>query len=109
MDFEFGRVEYVGTIELVVDAKNPILTWYTYVHTDDVDLGGYGKPVSDLLWRVQGTSTWTSVEGSERLVASGAGDASVFLELAVALRWADDVPGTYAGDLVFRTTHVALP
>lgn len=100
MDFEFGQVESLGTIEIIVDTKRADAQWYLFVHSQNVDLGGYGKPTSDLLWRVDGD--WLPVSASETLVASGTGVQSVFVELAMALSWTDDVPGTYAGDLEFR-------
>lgn len=104
-DFEVGRVEYAGTVELVVRPKNSNKTWYLYVRTDDADLGGYGKPVDDLLWRVDGAGPWRSVDAVEQLVATGKDDDSVLLDVAMALDWSLDVPDTYAGDLVFRVTH----
>lgn len=100
MDFEFGQVESLGSLEIIVDAKRANAQWYLFVHSENVDLGEYGKPTSDLLWRVDGD--WLPVSASEMLVASGTGDQSVFVELAMALSWTDDVPGTYAGELEFR-------
>lgn len=102
MDFEFGLVESLDRVEIVVDTAKPLDDWFVFVHSDDPSLGGYGKPISDLLWRVQGASSWNPIGASEAMVANGQGDTSIFVEVAIALSLSEDPPGLYAGDLVFR-------
>lgn len=108
VDFEDGLVEYAGAIELVVAPRNTNKTWFLFVRTDDLDLGGYGKPIDDLVWRIRDGS-WNAVDSSYEFVESGTGNGSVFVEIALFLRWDRDLPDIYGGDLVFHVSHSATP
>lgn len=100
-DFSAGGVDYVA-VDLVVSTHKPKDRWTLYVHSDDLDLGGYGKPLGDLMWRVSGASAWIPVGTSEQVVGSGQGGDTVAVELRTALDWAADAPDDYGAILVFR-------
>lgn len=101
VQFQAGRVQYQGTVQLQIRVPSNRI-WTLFVRSTDPDLGGYGKPIGDLLWRRSGLSPWTGVTANEVVVATGTGDATVLVEVAVAIAEANDPPGNYDGSLLFR-------
>ncbi|HUP18884.1 MAG TPA: hypothetical protein VM778_02900 [Gemmatimonadota bacterium] len=99
-DFDFGYVQYQGTVQLSIDVPGTS-NWAIHVHIDDPDLG-FGKPVGDLLYQMAGGAGWSSATPGEQLLTSGSGDATIQVEIAMAVDWATDSPNDYAGTLVFR-------
>lgn len=100
-DYEMGHVQYQGTVELsIVIPGNQ--SWIVFVRSDDPDLGGYGKPVGDLLVRRNGVPTWMSASNVEQVLATGNGSQFVQVDVAIALAWSADPPDVYGGTLVFR-------
>lgn len=106
-DFSLGWV-LSGTVRVRVNPRGGgrNKTWVLCLAAEDFDMGGYGKPVSDLEWQVEGVSGWTPVDQASQLVIQGDGRSDVQLRFR-ALLFADrDAPGTY--DAVLRFTAKKL-
>jgi hypothetical protein len=76
--------------------------WILCLSSDDFDMGGYGKPLSDLEWQVEGAPAWSPVDQVARLVLEGDGRSDIQLRFRALLFSERDVPGTY--DAVLRFT-----
>ena len=101
MDFFVGWV-MSGTVTVRVNPRGRTKSWTLCLASDDLNMGGYGKPVSDLEWQVEGAGGWTPVDLANQVVLQGAGRSSVSLRFR-ALLFADrDAPGSY--DAVLRFT-----
>jgi len=101
MDFFVGWV-MSGTVTVRVNPRGRKKSWTLCLASDDHDMGGYGKPVSDLEWQVEGAGGWTPVDLANRVILQGAGRSNVLLRFR-ALLFADrDAPGSY--DAVLRLT-----
>lgn len=98
-EFNGGWV-YYSSVTVTVDAPGSI-PWDLLVRSLDPDLGGYGKPVDDLQWQVDGTGTWQSLSTAEQTVYSGSGTQSVLIHFRLRLAYARDAPDTYGADLAF--------
>lgn len=99
-EFEQGWVTFEGVI-VEIDARGNF-RWSLEIQATDPDLGGYGKPVSDLLWRTGGSGAWTPLATSGRVLASGRGSARVTVDFRVLLSWSRDRPGTYGTGLMLE-------
>jgi hypothetical protein len=102
-DFDFAYVQYQGTVQLSIDVPASG-AWSVFVRCEDADLGG-GKPVEDLLYRLDGASAWIPASALEQLFTTGNGDSTVQVEIGVALDWAADPPADHTGSLRFRVTN----
>ena len=95
LDFEVGWVDH-GGVAITVEPRNRNRpNWQLFVQAAAADMGGYGKPVGDILVRVQGSSSWVPLTTTAQLVAEGSGTATVTLYYRLALDWSTDAPGTY--------------
>jgi hypothetical protein len=95
VDFETGWVDH-GGVTISVEPRNKNRpNWQLFVQASAADMGGYGKPVEDILVRVEGSSSWIPLSTTARLVAEGSGAASVTVYYRLTLDWATDGPGTY--------------
>lgn len=103
-DFVAGGIDMDVTV--LVDPKNQNKTWELSIRSLDLDMGGYGKPIGDLRWRMTGEPGWTSLSTGDRTVVVDRGTRSLQLEFRVVLDWAFDVPDTYAADFVFDAAHL---
>jgi hypothetical protein len=102
--FDAGWIDHPG-MTVSVRSRPPHATWALWVRADDLTLGGYGKPVSDIVWRREGGTIWTPLSGTDALVMEGAGDQSVTLYFRTALRWDTDLPDTYSAGLTFTAVR----
>lgn len=91
---------YFSTVTITVDGPPPA-GWNLFLRSDDPDLGGYGKPVDDLLWRLDGTGTWNALSTDDQMVVSGTGPTDVDIHLRVRLAWSLDEPAQYGAGMTF--------
>lgn len=99
-DYERGSVT-LETVTIDVDARANA-RWTLEIVATDPDMGGYGKPVSDVLWRAGGGGAWTPLSTTREVVASGRGSGRVDLDFRVLLSWSRDRPGAYRTGLVLE-------
>lgn len=99
-DFDAGWVDGAGLVVSVLPRRNQG-PWELRIRAAGPDMGGYGKPVSDVLWRTAGSSSWTPLAGTDQAVIQGTGDQTVILFLRLRLDYAMDEPGAYTADLSF--------
>lgn len=94
---------YVDSEPVRVDIQSrPVrFPWELLMRAEEPDMGGYGKPISDILWRPDGAMTWEPLSTLDRLVAAGVGDDVLLLHFRMRLDWAYDEPGDYAVALTF--------
>lgn len=102
-DFALGWV-MSGTVTVRVNPRGGgrDKLWILCLSSDDFDMGGYGKPLSDLEWQLEGTPSWSPVDRSAQLVLEGDGRSDVQLRFRALLFTERDVPGTY--DAILRFT-----
>lgn len=101
-DFNAGFIGEPAMV-LLVWPRNSRKSWQLFVRAASADMGGYGKPVSDVLWRTDSSSAWTPLTTSYQQIAQGTGTAIVYLYFRTRLQWALDVAGTYDAPLEFGT------
>lgn len=105
LDFDAGWVEYPGMI-VFVDSRPPRESWELRIRAGGPDMGGYGKPLDDILWRTDASMTWAPLTTADQVVLQGQGDREVTVYFRVLLGWDVDVPGTYAVDVTFTATRI---
>jgi hypothetical protein len=98
-----GGVEDAG-LSVSVDPGGSSTGWTLYLRANNATLSPGGKPVSDLLWRLDGSTTWTALGTIDQPIASGTGPATVKVHLRALLRWAADGPGNYGTDVTYSLT-----
>ncbi len=99
-EFDAGWVDATGITAEVTDRGRPD-TWELRVRADVADMGGYGKPVGDILFRPEGSNTWTPLSTTDQVIAQGSGDGSVTIYFRLRLDYAADLPDNYTADLTF--------
>lgn len=106
-DFYLGWV-MSGTVRVRVNPRGGgrKKSWVLCLKSDDFDMGGYGKPVSDLEWQVEGVSGWTPVDLANQMVLQGRGRSNVLLRFRALLFSERDSPGNY--DAVLRFTAARI-
>ncbi|HSH46192.1 MAG TPA: hypothetical protein VK966_10065 [Longimicrobiales bacterium] len=102
-DFDAGWIEHPG-ITVTITSRPGHADWELRLHAPDPGLGVYGKPLSDLQWRVQG-GAWQPLSQLDALVAQGVGDTDLVLEFRMRLDWETDIPGSYGTGLTFSLTR----
>jgi hypothetical protein len=104
-DFDTGWIDHPGVLASVT-TQPPNSAWELRLRADDVDLGGYGKPLGDLLYRVQGSTVWIPLTGSDQAVVQGTGASDVTVYFRMRLAWTMDEPNTYATQLTFTAVRL---
>jgi hypothetical protein len=94
--FEAGWVDHGGVTVTVSPRNQNRPNWQLNISASAADMGGYGKPVQDLMFRVQGTSTWVPLNTVDQPVLQGSGNSTITVFFRVRLDWYSDVPGTYS-------------
>lgn len=103
IDFDGGWVDH-GGISVTVEPRNRQRpNWQLFVQASGADMGGYGKPVQDILVRAEGGS-WTPLGATGTLVAEGSGPATVTLFFRLLLDWTLDEPGVYSVPIEYSAT-----
>lgn len=99
--FDVGWVEQDGMIAVEPrNANRP--NWQLFIRATAADMGGYGKPVEDVLYRADGASDWVPLSTAPQLLAEGSEPGTITVRFRLRLDWLTDVPGVY--DLPFSIT-----
>lgn len=102
--FDDGWVDH-GGVSVTVEPKNRNRqSWQLFIQATAADMGGYGKPVQDILVRAQDSSTWIPLGTTGTLVAEGTGAGTVTLHFRLLLEWALDAPGVYSVPLEYTAS-----
>jgi hypothetical protein len=101
IDFSAGWVDHDGVTVTIQPKNKNKQNWQLFVQASAADMGGYGKPVQDILVRAQGASSWTPLDTSGTLVAEGTGDTTLTLYFRLLLDITADVPGYYSVPLEY--------
>lgn len=102
--FNAGFVDH-GGVTVTVEPKNKNRqNWQLFVQASAADMGGYGKPVQDVLVRAQGSPTWIPLTTTAQLIAEGTGTSTITIYYRLLLDWALDAPGTYSVPLEYYST-----
>jgi hypothetical protein len=101
---DLGWVDHGGVTVTVEPRNRNRPRWQLFAAATAADMGGYGKPVQDILYRVQGAADWTPLTPSAQLVASGSGAQTVTVYFRLLVDWSLDLPGTYSVPVAFSTT-----
>jgi hypothetical protein len=104
-EFDLGHVDQSGVTVAVRPRPNKG-PWELRIRADAPDMGGYGKPVSDILWRPEGSSTWRPLSTTDDVVIQGQSDQDVVIYFRLLLDWTLDEPNTYSANIVFTATHL---
>ncbi len=101
-DFEAGWIEFSQNVRVRVRPNLPGgSNWTLCLRSDNPDLGGYGKAVGDLEWRLNNDPGWRPLDTVDQAVATGRGNRNVRLRFRVLLSYALDEPGAYGALLAF--------
>lgn len=98
-----GGVEDSG-ISVSVDPGGSSTGWTLYLRASTATLNPEGKPIADLLWRLDGSTSWTALGTNDQAIASGFGPATIKVYLRTLLRWTADGPGDYGTDVTYSLT-----
>jgi hypothetical protein len=102
-DFERGGVRVEG---VTVDVQTRgFAFWILTIRSEDPDLGGYGKPISDLQWRQPGDA-WQPMATSEDVVAFGFTSRQVDLDFRTLLAWEEDSPESYGAGITLQVSSL---
>ena len=104
LDFDLGYIDHTGTL-VSIRSRPAGAPWELRIRGDAATLGGYGKPVGDILWRTATSTTWTPLTGTDQTVIQGAGDTDITVFFRMRLDWATDAPGAYGAVLVFTVVR----
>lgn len=104
VDFDAGWVDH-GSVAVTVEPRNRNRqNWQLFVQASAADMGGYGKPVSDILVRASGSPDWVPLSTAATLVAEGTGAATITLYYRLLLAWSLDSPGAYTVPLEYSAS-----
>lgn len=104
VDFDAGYIDHAGYL-VSIQSRPAGEAWELRIRADDPNMGGYGKPVADVLWRTSTSPVWSPLTGTDQTVTQGAGDADVTILFRVRLDWAADLPDTYAAGISFTAVR----
>ena len=105
VDFDAGWIEYAG-MAVSVDSRPPSESWELRIRAGSPDMGGYGKPCDEILWRTDASRAWTPLSTTDQVVLQGQGDQEVTIYFRVLLGWDADVPDTYSVDVAFTAVRI---
>lgn len=92
-DFMAGfSAEESMTLMVLSSGKRP---WRLYVRAASPDMGGSGKPSSDVLWRTPDSGSWAPLSTGFVQIAEGRGFTFITVSFRVRLQWDTDEPGAY--------------
>jgi len=103
-EFDAGYVDQSG-VTVTVQPRPNKGPWELLIRSDMPDMGGYGKPVGDILWRLSGSSTWTPLTTTDQIVTQGQDTQDVVIYFRLLLNWANDEPNTYTANIVFTAQN----
>lgn len=96
------HVDWTGWDPMIIEIKS------LSADLGDSDDFSYTKPLSDFLWKVSWSETWTAVTSSFVTVynKTGPGPAGGYIDMEYKflLYWASDKPGSYTANLQYQIT-----
>lgn len=95
IEYDAGWVDY-GGVSITLEPRGNRNNWQLFVQASAADMGGYGKPVGDVLVRAEGSSSWTPLTTTAQMVAEGSGTATITVYYRLLLDWSLDEPGAYS-------------
>ena len=101
VDFDAGYVEAASMVVSVQPRPNQAGPWELRIQAGAPDMGGYGKPVGDILWRRSGSTTWNTLSTTEQIVLQGTGVQDITFFFRLRLDYAQDAPNSYSADVSF--------
>lgn len=104
-ELDTGWVDHPGIV-VSVQSRPPRTAWELRLRAADPDMGGYGKPAGDILWRTAGASAWVPLTQTDQVVLQGEGDRDVTVYFRLRVGWETDPPGTYSVGIVFSGTRL---
>lgn len=104
-DLDAGWVDHPGIV-VSVASRPPRTAWELRLRAASPDMGGYGKPAADILWRTDGATAWTPLTQTDQVVVQGQGDQDVTVYFRLRVGWELDPPGTYSVGVVFSGTRL---
>jgi hypothetical protein len=104
-DLDTGWVDHPGIV-VSVQSRPPRTAWELRLRAAGPDMGGYGKPAGDILWRTDGSSAWAPLTQTDQMVLQGQGDQDVTVYFRLRVGWETDPPGTYSVGIVFSGTRL---
>ena len=104
LDIDLGYIDHTGTV-VSIRSRPAGAAWELRIRADAATLGGYGKPVGDILWRTAASTTWTPLTGTDQAVVQGRGDADLTVFFRMRLDWAADEPGAYGAVIIFSVVR----
>lgn len=104
-DYDAGWLTAPPAEVRVQPQRNIDRGWELCLSADGPTLGGYGKPVSDIEFRQDGTGEWIPLSTTDQLLAVGERTRWVQLQFRLALDWTQDVPGHYETDFAAKAAQ----
>lgn len=104
-DFDVGWIDHPG-LTVSITSRPSHAAWELRIRATDPGMGGYGKPLTDLLWRADGSSVWLPISQAESVVVQATGDTDVTIYFRLLLDWESDLPGSYATGLTFSALRL---
>lgn len=105
IDFDAGYIDAPSMVVSIRPRRNQSGPWELRIQSEAPDMGGYGKPAGDILWRRAGSTTWHSLATTPQVVLQGTGFEEVTLFFRLRLDYARDLPDSYSADMaVFAQT-----
>lgn len=98
-DFLAGYVSAPAITVTYGNRHSTTLTYSLSLQSLAPTLGGYGKPLSDLQFRVGGSGSWQPVTSTGQVISTGTGQTTVTVYFRMLLHWATDVAGSYGTTL----------
>ena len=101
-DFDAGSIEALNATRVTVTSDT---TWTVSVKTDSVNMGGYGKPLSDFQFKKNGAGSYLTISSTDQTLDSGsAGTFDIYVDYKTLLSWAQDAPNTYSLVVTYTLT-----
>lgn len=101
-DFDAGYIKSLLATTLTVVSSS---SWQVDVKTDSVNMGGYGKSISDFLVKKNGNPTFLVISDTNQELDSGSnGTFNIDVDYKMLLDWVKDAPNTYSITVKFTLT-----
>jgi hypothetical protein len=86
-ELDMGYVERTMTATIEISAKSDE-SWKLQVKADDVS-GWSPKEISDFMWRVSGSGSYTKLTDRYKEIAAGTGNSTLYMDYKILVSWED--------------------
>lgn len=86
-ELNMGYVERTMTATIEISAKSDE-SWKLQVKADDVS-GWSPKEISDFMWRVSGSGSYTKLTDRYKEIAAGTGNSTLYMDYKILVSWED--------------------